>query len=138
MPEHSASTFLAGAGTDTWTLWLNIMATGAAVALLLLLSVFTLALYLYRDREAPAALQFALANLCATVYIAGDLTSRIDAVTGDLDAVMTPYRVALSAVVMGLASLICMHRVLSRAGGWRRFTWPAPCWPACCGWTIRR
>ena len=85
MPEHSASTFLAGAGTDTWTLWLNIMATGAAVALLLLLSVFTLALYLYRDREAPAALQFALANLCATVYIAGDLTSRIDAVTGDLD-----------------------------------------------------
>ena len=114
MPEHSASTFLAGAGTDTWTLWLNIMATGAAVALLLLLSVFTLALYLYRDREAPAALQFALANLCATVYIAGDLTSRIDAVTGDLDAVMTPYRVALSAVVMGLASLICMHRVLRR------------------------
>ena len=114
MPEHSASTFLAGAGTDTWTLWLNIMATGAAVALLLLLSVFTLALYLYRDREAPAALQFALANLCATVYIASDLTSRIDAVTGDLDAVMTPYRVALSAVVMGLAALICMHRVLRR------------------------
>ncbi len=116
MPEHSPSTFLVNAGAETWTLWLNIMATGAAVALLLLLSVFTLALYLYRDREAPAALQFALANLCATVYIAGDLASRMDAVAGNLDAVMMPYRLALSAVVMGLAALICMHRVLRRRG----------------------
>ncbi|MEQ8259913.1 MAG: GGDEF domain-containing protein [Alcanivorax sp.] len=114
MPEHTPSAFLAGAGTDTWTLWLNIMATGAAMALLVLLSVFTLALYLYRDREASAALHFTLANLFATVYITGDLVSRIDALVGNVDGVMPPYRLALGAVVMGLAALLCFHRVLSR------------------------
>lgn len=114
MPDHTPSAFLAGAGTDTLTLWLNIMATGAAAALLVLLSVFTLALYLYRDREAQAALHFTLANLFATMYITGDLVSRVGALMGDLDGVMPPYRLALGAVVMGLAALLCFHRVLRR------------------------
>ncbi|MBM1144491.1 GGDEF domain-containing protein [Alcanivorax sp. MM125-6] len=112
MPNEIVVAGLTGAGVDTWALWGKIMAVGATATLSSLLVVFTVALYRNGDREAPVALHFSVANLCATLYVAGDIAVRICLLSGRLDAVMVPYRLSLSAIVLALASLIALHRVL--------------------------
>ncbi len=114
MPDRTPSEFLTGAGTDTWTLWLKIMATGATATLSTLMVVFTWALYRNRDREAPVALHFTIANMAATVYVSGDIAVRICLLEGTLESVMLPYRLSLAAVVIALAALICLQQVLRR------------------------
>ncbi|WP_101675431.1 GGDEF domain-containing protein [Alloalcanivorax mobilis] len=111
MPDEIVATGLIAGGEDTWTLWVKIMATGATLALLLL-AVFTLALYRHRDREAPVALHFTLANLFATAYVTGDIAVGIHLRQGQPDQVMLPYRLSLAAVVMALVAFICLQRVL--------------------------
>ncbi|QJX02835.1 GGDEF domain-containing protein [Alcanivorax sp. IO_7] len=90
----------------------KIMAVGATATLSSLLVVFTVALYRNGDREAPVALHFTVANLCATTYVAGDIAVRICLMENRLESVMVPYRVSLSAVILSLASLVALHQVL--------------------------
>ena len=121
MPNEIVVAGLTGAGVDTWALWGKIMAVGATATLSSLLVVFTVALYRNGDREAPVALHFSVANLCATVYVAGDIAVRICLLSGRLDAVMVPYRLSLSAIVLALASLIALivEAASSRGPRWR-------------------
>lgn len=120
MPYEIVVAGLSGPGVDTWALWAKIMGAGATVTLSALLALFTWALYRHRDRAAPAALHFTLANLCASTYVASDIAVRLCLLTDNLDSVMVPYRLSLSAVVLALASLIALYQVLGdRPGGWR-------------------
>ena len=120
MPYEIVVAGLSGAGVDTWALWAKIMGAGATVTLSALLTLFTWALYRHRDQAASAALHFTVANLCATTYVASDIAVRLCLLTDNLGAVMVPYRLSLSAVVLALASLIALYQVLGDRPGGRR------------------
>lgn len=120
MPNEIVVAGLAGSGVDTWALWVKIMAVGATATLSTLMLVFTITLYRNGDHEAPVALHFSMANLCATAYVAGDIGVRICLLAGTLDNVMIPYRVSLSAVPMALASLLALRQVLAHRATSRR------------------
>jgi len=94
--------------TETFILWAKIMAVGASSVLVALLSIFTASLYRHREPEARLALHFTLANAFAAIYIAADTFVRLHVLQGAADSILTPYRVAVTALVLAVAAYVAL------------------------------
>jgi len=100
---------------DLWVLGLKVMATGITATLSILFLVFLLSRRKPSWRERKAIWHFTLASLFATLFIGADAAVRASAVLDNVDGVLLPYRLALSALVLSIAAYVGLSWTLDPA-----------------------